>query len=83
MTYSIQWEPAATNGAAGFLLDDPSGLRALFDRLDTLATDPRPDDAFPFGSPDRRRVRVGRYRALFEISDDDQVIHIIHIGRTD
>jgi len=35
--------------------------------------------SFPDGSPGLRRLRVGRYRALYEISGD--VVSIGHIAR--
>jgi hypothetical protein len=34
---------------------------------------------FPYGSPGLRRLRVGRYRVLYEISGD--VVSIGHIAR--
>jgi mRNA interferase RelE/StbE len=80
MTYSIDWEPAATNTAAGFLMDDPEGLRRLVVVLDDLATDPRPATSSALGSPDQRRLRVGRYRAIYEINDSEIVIVVV--GRT-
>jgi mRNA interferase RelE/StbE len=46
------------------------GLRAVLDAVDRLLTNPRPAGSFPFGSPDVRRLRVGRYRVLYEITGD-------------
>ena len=80
MTFSIFWEPAATNTAAGFLVDDPGGLHRLITALDDLATDPQPPGSSALGSPDQRRIRVGRYRAIYEISESQIVIVVV--GRT-
>ena len=41
-----------------------------------LADDPRPAESFPYGSPDLRRLRVGR---VYEINGD--VVSIWHIDR--
>ncbi len=82
MTYSIDWEPPAVAAASRYLTDDPDGLTALINGIDALAADPRPEGSFPFGSPDLRRLRIGRYRALYEITDDTQEILITHIGRS-
>ncbi|MFM9368780.1 type II toxin-antitoxin system RelE family toxin [Streptomyces sp. Da 82-17] len=81
MTYSVIWEPEATSAAVRFLKDDPQGLAALYEAVDRLAENPRPADSAPYGST-YRRLRVGRYRALYTI--DDHVIRILitHIGRT-
>ena len=82
MTYSIIWEPPATNAAVRFLKEDPTGLAAVYEAVDSLATQPRPADSVPYGSPDIRRLHVGDYRVLYVI--DDEVIHIMvtHLGRT-
>jgi mRNA interferase RelE/StbE len=83
MLYELVWEPAAINAAARFLGDDAPGLRLLIDALDDLAAQPRPGDSFAFGSPDVRRIRVGRYRCLYQVSDHDRTVVITHIGRSD
>jgi len=82
VTYSIDWEPPAVAAASRCLADDPEGLRALIVSIDRLVADPRPGESFPFGSPDLRRLRVGRYRALYEITDATREILITHIGRS-
>ena len=51
----------------------------MLDAVDRLADDPRPAGSFPYGSPGLRRLRVGRYRVLYEISGD--VVSIGHIAR--
>lgn len=81
MTYSIIWEPPATNAAVRFLKDDPVGLAAVYEAVDTLAEAPRPSNSTAYGL-DIRRLRVGDYRVLYVI--DDEVIHILitHLGRT-
>ncbi|CAL9562608.1 type II toxin-antitoxin system RelE family toxin [Streptomyces sp. enrichment culture] len=82
MAYKIVWEPRATNAAVRFLKEDPSGLSAVYEAVDTLSTQPRPQNSVPYGSPDLRRLHVGDYRVLYIIEDD--VIHIVvtHLGRT-
>ena len=82
MTYSIVWEPPAIDVAARFLTADPQGRGALFAAIDSLATDPRPDTSLPFGSQDLRRIRIGRYRALYQVSDSDHSVVVTHLGRS-
>jgi mRNA interferase RelE/StbE len=74
----VDYDERAISQATAFL-DDPSGIRAVVDAIDQLADDPRPDGSFPYGSPDLRRLRIGRYRVLYEISED--AIAIRHIAR--
>ena len=79
--FAILWEPAATNSAAGFLLDDAAALQAVFTVVDALAADPQPPTSAPFG-PGRRRLRAGRYRVLYEVDEPARSVIILHIGRT-
>jgi mRNA interferase RelE/StbE len=78
VTRPIVWNEHALNAAAGFLADDPQALRQLLDAVDQLGDDPRPEDSLEFGFPDLRRLRIGRYRVLYEISD---VVTVIHVGQ--
>lgn len=81
MTHRIIWEPSAPNAAVRFLKDDPTGLAAVYEAVDTLAKTPRPTDSTPYG-PDIRRLRVGDHRVLYVIDDDVIRILITHLGRT-
>lgn len=78
MSLRVDYDERAISQAAGFL-DDPQGVQELLDAIDRLADHPRPPGAFPYGSPDVRRLRVGRYRVLYEISED--AVAIRHIAR--
>lgn len=78
MSLLIEYDERAISQAAAFL-DDPHGIRQVLDAIDRLADDPRPAGSFPYGSPDLRRMRVGRYRVLYEITED--AVAIRHIAR--
>jgi mRNA interferase RelE/StbE len=67
VSYVLEWSEAALNTAAGFLDDDPAGLRRLINALDGLLLDPSPEVSTGLGSGGLRRLRVGRYRALYEV----------------
>jgi len=74
----VDYDERAINQAAEFL-DDPHGIRAVLDTIDQLTDDPRPAGSFPYGSPDLRRLRVSRYRVLYEITEE--AVMIRHIAR--
>jgi mRNA interferase RelE/StbE len=80
LNLEIVFEEKAIDQAAGFLADDPIGLERALDAIDRPAGNPRPADSFPFGSPDLRRLRVGRYRVMYRIGAD--VISVGHIARS-
>ena len=81
MTFSVVWEPDAVNLATRFLVDDRDGLRDLFTAVDALADEPRPPDAFPLGASGLFRLRVGRYRAVYETDEISRTVKIRHVGR--
>ncbi len=82
MTYEIAWADEAFAAAQAFMADDPAGLATVFDTVDNLATNPRPPAAIPWGSTNFLRLRVGRYRVLYEINDRLVRIDVIHLGRS-
>ncbi|MCG6499601.1 type II toxin-antitoxin system RelE/ParE family toxin [Kitasatospora sp. A2-31] len=81
MSYTIIWDEPAINAAARFLNDDPEGLRQVMDSVDLLADSPRPAGTAEYGSPDLRRMHIGRYRVLYEITGTTVTIVVIHLGR--
>ncbi|GAA2116188.1 hypothetical protein GCM10009759_61580 [Kitasatospora saccharophila] len=81
MSYTIIWDESAINAAARFLQDDPEGLRQLMDAVDLLANSPRPPGSAEYGSADLRRMHVGRYRVMYEITETTVTIIVIHLGR--
>lgn len=80
MSYLVVWDERAVLAAARFL-DDPEGLRGVLNAIDALAEDPRPLAAAELGSPDLRRIRLGRYRVVYEISSPGNTVAVVHIGR--
>jgi mRNA interferase RelE/StbE len=66
---------------AGFLRDDPIGVAALWETVGQLADEPRPPESFPYGSPDLRRLRAGRYRVFYAIDEERRVVQIDHVAR--
>jgi mRNA interferase RelE/StbE len=81
VSYQVNWEIQALDQTAGFLRDDPVGVATLWD---TLASSPmsrgRPE-SFPYGSPDLRRLRAGRYRVCYTIEEERRVVQIDHVAR--
>jgi mRNA interferase RelE/StbE len=61
--------------------DDPIGVAALWDSASQLAGEARPPESFPYGSPDLRRLRTGRYRVFYTIDEERRVVQIDHVAR--
>ena len=81
MSYQVNWEMQALDLTAGFLSDDPAGVAALWESGSHLADEPRPPESFPYGSPDPRRLRAGRYRVFSTIDEQRQTVEIDHVAR--
>jgi mRNA interferase RelE/StbE len=81
VTFAVVWEPVALDVATRFLVDDPEGLRDLFEAVDALADEPRPPHAFPLGTSGLHRLRVGRYRVVYEVDEAPGTVKVRHVGR--
>lgn len=79
MSLQVIWEAQAIDQAAGFLRDDPDGVREMLDVVARLAEEPRPAVSFPYGSPERRRLRIDRYRVMCDITAE--TVSVWHLGR--
>lgn len=80
MSFTIIWDEPAINAAARFLKDDPRSPRQVMDAVDLLADSPRPSGTAAYGSPGLRRMSVGRYRVVYEITEATVTILAIHPG---
>jgi mRNA interferase RelE/StbE len=78
--WHVVWSHVA-RGQAQEHLDDVDGLRALFADVDRLADDPHPSASFPYGHPDDRRLRSGRYRVYYRVNEAEHRISIDRIAR--
>ncbi|MFF2520100.1 type II toxin-antitoxin system RelE/ParE family toxin [Streptomyces sp. NPDC058086] len=79
MSYEVIGEPEALAQAERFAKNDPEGVRQVFTAVDHLADNPRPEGAF--GGADVLRIHVGAYRVMYEISDHQVRVNVIHLGR--
>ena len=57
-----------------------SAVRNILARLDTLADEPRAVDCKKLSDQEFYRVRQGVYRIIYEIIDDQLVVHIIKVA---
>jgi len=51
----------------------------MLDAVAWLADEPRLAGSFPYGSPDRQRLRIGRYRAMYDITAE--AVSVWRLGR--
>jgi len=48
--------------------------------LQSLAMVPRPSGCVKLRGREGWRIRVGNYRVLYKIDDDQQIVTIVHVG---
>jgi mRNA interferase RelE/StbE len=53
----------------------------VVERIRKLAEDPRPPGGEKLWGQEKYRVRQGRYRILYEIRDQDLLVHVVKVGQ--
>lgn len=56
------------------------GIRAVLDRIFSLADNPRPYDCQKLSGREQYRIRRGNYRILYNIEDDVLIVCIVKVG---
>ena len=49
-------------------------------RIGELAQDPRPPGCRKLSGEDRYRIRLGEYRVVYAVQDEDLTVHVVKIG---
>ena len=52
----------------------------IYETVQNLAEDPRPSGCLKLKGREGWRIRVGNYRVLYRIEDQQQIITVVHIG---
>jgi len=58
----------------------PEDVRRILSCIDALAVEPRPPGCQKLTGQERYRVRVGRYRIVFEIRDEVLLVIVVAVG---
>ena len=73
--YKLEIKPSAAKELES--LGTKRDREKIVARINTLATDPRPNGSEKFkGEPDTYRVRQGNYRIVYTIDEDQKVVYI-------
>ncbi len=59
---------------------DKQDLKRILQKLDELAFNPRGHDSIKLSNESKYRVRVGKYRILYEIFDQTLIIVVVKIA---
>jgi mRNA interferase RelE/StbE len=78
VSYSVEFIRQAVKQFKALSLEDQQRIAP---KIDDLAIDPRPFGAIKLaGEEDLYRIRVGNYRIIYAIQDDQLIVLIVKIG---
>lgn len=78
MSYSVSYVPSAAKTLRKL---DRQAARRLLEGIGELANDPRPPGCTQLkGGEGELRIRVGDYRVIYEIHDDELVVLVLRLG---
>jgi mRNA-degrading endonuclease RelE of RelBE toxin-antitoxin system len=79
MSYPVIWLTGKMASYRRLRAADPNGARRIASVIGSLASDPYPVDSNALGGTAFRRIRLDRYRVLYEVQDTE--VRIMHVGR--
>jgi mRNA interferase RelE/StbE len=81
VSYQVNWEIQALDQTGRPPPRRSRRCRGALETVGQLAGEPRPPESFPYGSPDLRRLRAGRYRVFYTIDEERRTVQIDHVAR--
>ncbi|MGH7858525.1 MAG: type II toxin-antitoxin system RelE family toxin [Candidatus Binatia bacterium] len=77
VTYALSTLPRAEKALAKIQQDQRERIAKA---IDALAKEPRPHGSTKLSGRDGYRIRVGQYRAVYEIDDEKKTVTILDVG---
>lgn len=80
--YRVRLARRAERGLSRIRQGDPRGYRRLVGAIRSLAEEPRPEGCVKLTSfdPPAWRIRVGNYRIVYEIYDEDVLVVVVNVA---
>ncbi|MEU3354789.1 type II toxin-antitoxin system RelE/ParE family toxin [Streptomyces sp. NPDC037389] len=80
MRHTLIWANNTARSMRALRERDGDAVKPFADAINALARNPRPYDAVQLGGTDTWRLRVGRYRAMYEIDGTRVSVTLLLIG---
>ena len=77
MTYRVRIEKLASRALENL---EPGTRNRIIEAIRRLAEEPRPPGSRKLKNRDGWRVRVGKYRVIYHIADDELLVLVAKIG---
>ncbi|MDF1763681.1 MAG: type II toxin-antitoxin system RelE/ParE family toxin [Oleibacter sp.] len=55
-------------------------VQRILEKIDTLAINPKAEGCVKLSTQERYRVRQGLYRIIYEIRDDEIIVHVVKVA---
>jgi mRNA-degrading endonuclease RelE of RelBE toxin-antitoxin system len=81
VTYTVVWSIQAARARRRLRLLDPDSAALLTAATNALAENPWPPNAAALGGSGWCYLRLGQLRVMYEVRDDQHVVHLDNIGR--
>jgi mRNA-degrading endonuclease RelE of RelBE toxin-antitoxin system len=81
VTHAVVWSIQAARARRRLREQDPDGTALLTAAINALADDPRPDNAAALGGSGWFYLRLGQFRAVYEVRDDQGAVYVNNVGR--
>jgi mRNA interferase RelE/StbE len=81
VTYNVVWSIQAARARRRLRDLDPTGAALLTTAITALADNPKPATASPLGGSGWYYLRLGQFRAVYEIRHDHGVVYIGNVGQ--
>lgn len=78
VTHAVVWLPGAMAAYRAVRAADPDGARRISRAVALLAGNPYPESSSALGSTAFRRLRLDRYRVLYEVASG--TVSVMHVG---
>ena len=75
--YSIRFKSSVKKDLRSIPKQD---VQRILNTLEGLAEDPYPSNSKPLTGRDASRVRIGHYRAIYTINEQEIIIEVVKIG---
>ena len=76
-SYRLSFKRSVTKDFRSITQED---VRRILSRIDALALEPRPQGCQKLTGQERYRVRVGRYRIVYEIRDELLLVIVVAVA---
>ncbi|AJC57108.1 MULTISPECIES: type II toxin-antitoxin system RelE/ParE family toxin [Streptomyces] len=82
MSHTVIWEPAACEGLKRLRAKYGAAVKPFVRAVNALADNPEPPASSKLGGTSLRRLRVGDFRATYELDGVHIAVKVLTVGAT-